>query len=78
VAVVQPAPGIAKPSALVNARTLAALESPVPASDSAGRAAYLHSAEIDRYLNAHRQYAQGSVLATPGGLRQVATSPADR
>lgn len=43
-----------------------------------GANAYVRDAEIDRYLNAHRQYARGAVLATPGGLRQVAASPAGR
>lgn len=43
-----------------------------------GANAYVRDAQIDRYLNAHRQYARGAVLATPGGMRQVATSPAGR
>lgn len=40
--------------------------------------AFVRDPEIDRYLNAHRQYARGLVLATPGGVRQVAASPAGR
>jgi sigma-E factor negative regulatory protein RseA len=31
--------------------------------------------ELDRYLAAHRQFAQGPSLAAPGGLRQVVVSP---
>ncbi|MBK7616877.1 MAG: sigma-E factor negative regulatory protein [Burkholderiales bacterium] len=49
----------------------------VPASDPVANA-YVRDAEIDRYLNAHRQYARGAVLATPGGMRQVAASPVGR
>lgn len=30
---------------------------------------------LDRYLMAHRQFAQGAALAAPGGLREVALSP---
>lgn len=57
--------------------TLVANGAAVPASDP-GATAYVRNAEIDRYLNAHRQYAQGAVLSTPGGMRQVAASPAGR
>jgi sigma-E factor negative regulatory protein RseA len=31
--------------------------------------------ELDRYLVAHRQFAQGPAFAAPGGVRQVALSP---
>lgn len=31
--------------------------------------------QLDRYLMAHRQFAQGPALAAPGGIRQVALSP---
>lgn len=31
--------------------------------------------QLDRYLMAHRQFAQGPALAAPGGVRQVALSP---
>lgn len=57
--------------------TLVANGAAVSASDP-GASAYVRDAEIDRYLNAHRQYARGAVLATPGGMRQVAASPAGR
>jgi sigma-E factor negative regulatory protein RseA len=57
--------------------TLLANGAAVPVSDP-GANAYVRDAEIDRYLNAHRQYARGAVLATPGGMRQVAASPAGR
>ena len=35
----------------------------------------LRNPELDRYLNAHRQFAQGSTLSVPGGVRQVAVTP---
>lgn len=35
----------------------------------------LRNPELDRYLNAHRQFAQGSTLSVPGGVRQVAITP---
>jgi len=59
------------------AATLVANGAAMPASEP-GVNAFVHDAEIDRYLNAHRQYARGAVLATPGGLRQVAASPTGR
>lgn len=34
--------------------------------------------ELDRYLNAHRQYTLGPALAGPGGVRQVAMTPGGR
>lgn len=34
--------------------------------------------ELDRYLNAHRQFAQSSTLSVPGGIRQVAVTPDGR
>jgi sigma-E factor negative regulatory protein RseA len=34
--------------------------------------------ELDRYLNAHRQYVQGPGLAGPSGVRQVALTPDGR
>jgi sigma-E factor negative regulatory protein RseA len=33
------------------------------------------SPDLDRYLNAHRQFAQGPSSAAPGGLRQVVLTP---
>ena len=38
----------------------------------------VRNSDIDRYLNAHRQFAGSPVLASPGGLRQVATTPDER
>jgi sigma-E factor negative regulatory protein RseA len=38
----------------------------------------MRSADLDRYLNAHRQFAQGPALAGPGGVRQVALTPDGR
>lgn len=35
----------------------------------------LRNPELDRYLNAHRQFVQGSTLSVPGGVRQVAVTP---
>jgi sigma-E factor negative regulatory protein RseA len=31
--------------------------------------------DLDRYLNAHRQFSQGPALAAPGGVRPVALTP---
>lgn len=74
-----PVQGVAPQSArpFSQATALVANGAAVPASDP-GVNAYVHDVEIDRYLNAHRQYARGAVLSTPGGLRQVAASPAGR
>lgn len=33
------------------------------------------NADLDRYLNAHRQFVQGASLAAPGGVRQVVLTP---
>lgn len=38
----------------------------------------LRNPELDRYLNAHRQFAQSSTLSVPGGVRQVAVTPDGR
>jgi sigma-E factor negative regulatory protein RseA len=40
--------------------------------------AFVRDPALDRYLDAHRKYGRGMVLATPGGVRQVAASPAGR
>ena len=40
-----------------------------------GTVQMVRNPELDRYLAAHRQYAQGPALAAPGGLRQVAVMP---
>ncbi|HSI58077.1 MAG TPA: sigma-E factor negative regulatory protein [Ideonella sp.] len=40
--------------------------------------AIVRNPELDRYLNAHRQYTQGPALAGPGGVRQVADTPGGR
>lgn len=47
--------------------------SPVAVSASGG-VTLLRNPELDRYLQAHRQYAQGPALAAPGGVRQVAVT----
>ncbi len=54
---------------------LAAGSVAVAASDSG---VLLRNAELDRYLQAHKQYAQGPALAAPGGVRQVAVTPDGR
>jgi sigma-E factor negative regulatory protein RseA len=52
--------------------------------DSGGASAPLEAAalvrnpDLDRYLDAHRQYGSAGVIGAPGGFRQVATSPAGR
>ncbi|MBI5270742.1 MAG: sigma-E factor negative regulatory protein [Burkholderiales bacterium] len=45
-----------------------------PASAVIDAAPMLRSAEIDRYLSAHRQYVASPNLALPGGVRQVAVT----
>lgn len=73
------------------APTLTALQAPAsstataPALVAAGPAAsavqvgdMLRNPELDRYLNAHRQFAQTSALSVPGGVRQVAVTPDGR
>ncbi|MFZ5548480.1 MAG: sigma-E factor negative regulatory protein [Pseudomonadota bacterium] len=51
---------------------------PEPVASEAGVGEMLRNPELDRYLNAHRQFAQGATLATPGGVRQVAVTPEGR
>lgn len=48
-------------------------ELPAPRFDDVVR-----SAELDRYLAAHRQFSQGAALAMPGAVRQVAVNPGER
>lgn len=48
-------------------------ELPVPGMDDV-----IRSAELDRYLAAHRQFSQGAALAMPGAVRQVAVNPGER
>lgn len=38
----------------------------------------MRSPELDRYLNAHREFAQSPAMAGPGGVRQVALTPDGR
>jgi hypothetical protein len=38
----------------------------------------LRNPELDRYLNAHRQFGHSSTLSVPGGVRQVAVTPDGR
>jgi len=54
---------------------IVALAVPAAESASAGSAQMLRSPDLDRYLSAHRQFAQGPALAAPGGMRQVAVTP---
>jgi sigma-E factor negative regulatory protein RseA len=72
------APEVGRPSwATASAASAAPFDAaPVLASEDVElRSSLIRSAEIDRYLNAHRQYALGPVLAAPGSLRQVAATP---
>lgn len=60
-----------------DARNVAALSD--AASSAAGQGGdMLRNPELDRYLNAHRQFSQGPALASPGGVRQVAVTPEGR
>jgi sigma-E factor negative regulatory protein RseA len=51
---------------------------PLASADAASSAAPLgdmiRDPQLDRYLNAHRQYVGGANLAVPGGVRQVAVT----
>jgi len=49
-----------------------------PASLTESGNAMERSQDLDRYLAAHRQFAQGPSLAAPGGVRQVALTPEGR
>lgn len=51
-----------------------------PSASSTGSAAevLVRSADLDRYLAAHREFAQGPAFAAPGGVRQVVASPSGR
>lgn len=51
---------------------------PAPGASEAAIGEMLRNPELDRYLNAHRQFAQGPALAAPGGVRQVAVTPEGR
>lgn len=52
-------------------------EAPVPtgAASASGLGDMVRNPELDRYLAAHRQFAQTPALTTPGGVRQVAATP---
>jgi sigma-E factor negative regulatory protein RseA len=56
-----------------DAQTLAAAPSVGASAVQVGN--MLRNPELDRYLNAHRQFVQGSTLSVPGGVRQVAVTP---
>lgn len=79
--------------AVTGAPTMTALQAPAsstttaPSLVAAGPSAtasavqvgdMLRNPELDRYLNAHRQFAQSSALSVPGGVRQVAVTPDGR
>ncbi len=69
-----PAPGVA-PAGVELAQAQA---SAAPASLSMVEVTSLpmqRNPRLDRYLMAHRQFAQGAALAAPGGVREVALSP---
>ena len=51
---------------------------PSAGPESASSAQMLRSPDLDRYLSAHRQFAQGPALAAPGGMRPVAVTPDGR
>lgn len=48
------------------------------AASAPGQGDMLRNPELDRYLAAHRQFAQGAALTTPSGVRQVAVTPEGR
>jgi sigma-E factor negative regulatory protein RseA len=55
-----------------------ALAAPAGEAEQASPAVVLRNPDLDRYLNAHRQFVQGPALAAPGGVRQVALTPDGR
>jgi sigma-E factor negative regulatory protein RseA len=63
----------------VAARTAAPVAGPVAAASQPGveGAPMIRSAELDRYLAAHRQYANGAMQVAPGGAvrNAAATAP---
>jgi sigma-E factor negative regulatory protein RseA len=69
------APSSAPESRLVDATAAApALAQGDAASEATQVGDMLRNPELDRYLNAHRQFVGGASLAVPGGVRQVAVT----
>jgi sigma-E factor negative regulatory protein RseA len=59
---------VAAPGAGAEARPTLASQDAASAAASAAEGTLIRSAELDRYLAAHRQYSGTSALAAPGGL----------
>jgi sigma-E factor negative regulatory protein RseA len=51
---------------------------PSASGTGAGTEMLVRNADLDRYLAAHREFAQGPAFAAPGGLRQVVATPSSR
>lgn len=68
-----PVPGVAP--AGVELAQVQAVATPASMSEVAAVIPMQRNPQLDRYLMAHRQFAQGPALAAPGGIRQVALSP---
>jgi len=68
-----PVPGVAP--AGVELAQVQAVATPASMSEAAAVIPMQRNPQLDRYLMAHRQFAQGPALAAPGGIRQVALSP---
>lgn len=54
------------------------LSAGVMATAASDAGTLLRNPELDRYLQAHRQYATAPALAAPGGIRQVVATPDGR
>lgn len=66
-----------RPNSTTPESRLAAAPVSVPVQAQAS-GTLVRSAELDRYLAAHRQFNPGVAVAVPGGLRSVATTPDGR
>lgn len=62
---------------LAGGQPAAPLVQPVDAAKQGG-GVLVQNPDLERYLAAHRQFAQGPSLAAPGGVRQVVASPNGR
>lgn len=68
-----PVPGVVP--AGVELAQVQAVAMPASMAEVAATMPMQRNPQLDRYLMAHRQFAQGPALAVPGGVRQVALSP---
>lgn len=72
------APGAAPAAPLLARGTTTAPPGTTATVPVQGGGVLVQNPELERYLAAHRQFAQGPSLAAPGGVRQVVASPNGR